>query len=140
MGFGYRASRLKGSKHKAISNINITPFVDVVLVLLIIFMVTAPMLNNGFDVNLPKVASNQVSINKKEQIIFTVDKSDKIRVGDKVLTLKEVNTYLQDYNALNTQIFIKGDKGANYGLVIELMSIINKNGFNNLSLVTEPLK
>lgn len=140
MGFGYKANQLRNNKKKLISDINITPFVDVVLVLLISFMVTAPMLSNGFNVNLPKVSSDQLTINKKEQIIFTIDNSNNIRVDNNIIQLQSLSELLKRYNPLNTQIFIKGDTSSNYGDVIKLMSLINKESFHSISLVTEPLE
>lgn len=140
MGFGYKANQLRNNKKKLISDINITPFVDVVLVLLISFMVTAPMLSNGFNVNLPKVSSDQLKINKKEQIIFTIDNSNNIRVDNNIIQLQSLSELLKRYNPLNTQIFIKGDTSSNYGDVIKLMSLINKESFHSISLVTETLE
>ncbi|MGV3279056.1 ExbD/TolR family protein [Rickettsiales bacterium LUAb2] len=122
------------------SGINITPFVDIVLVLLIIFMVTSPMLNNGYNVNLPKVVPNKININKQQQIIFTVDKLGKIRVGDNAISINNIANYLQKYDPSIAQVFIKGDTSANYGVVINLMGEVHKNGFNNISLVTDTLK
>lgn len=140
MGFGYKANQLRNNKKKLISDINITPFVDVVLVLLISFMVTAPMLSSGFNVNLPKVSSDQLAINKKEQIIFTVDNSNNIRVDNNIIQLQSLSKFLKKYDPLNTQIFIKGDTSSNYGDVIKLMSLINKESFHAISLVTEQLE
>lgn len=139
MGFGYKHKLQHQYRKAPISSINITPFVDIVLVLLIIFMVTSPMLNNGFDVNLPKVDANKISVNQNQQIIFTIDKDRNIRVGNQVLALDNIATYLSQYQPNTTQVFIKGDKSADYGAVINLMGLIHQNGFNNISLVTDTL-
>lgn len=138
MGFGYKNNQFRTNRKKLITDINITPFVDIVLVLLISFMVTAPMLSNGFNVNLPKVSSEQLTINKKEQIIITVDNSNTIRIDNTIIQINSLSKFLKKYNPLDTQVFIKGDVSSNYGDVIKLMSLINKEGFYAISLVTEP--
>lgn len=138
--FGTNRFLENSHKKKLMGEINITPFVDIMLVLLIIFMVTAPMLTNGFDVNLPKVSANRVDIKKVKQIIFVVDKNDIIRIDQKVVNIDSLNQYLTQYDPKNTQIFIKGDTDANYGKIIKLMAIINSNHFTNISLVTSDLK
>lgn len=139
MGYRKTTARSKRTKKSLISTINITPFVDIILVLLIVFMITSPMLNNGFNVNLPKVNSNQIKISQNQKIIFTIDKHRNIRVDEKVLKLSEIPSYLSSYNAIKSQIFIRGDKNTDYGAVMNLMGVLHKNGFNNISLITDTL-
>jgi len=123
---------------KAISEINVTPFVDVMLVLLIIFMVTAPLLTSGIKINLPESSSilkNEkkdpvtVSLNSKGEIFIQKKKFSREQLIIKLTLLKENNK--------NLKIYIKGDKKLNYGKVMELMNLINKSGFKKVALVTK---
>ena len=119
------------------SEINVTPFVDVMLVLLIIFMVTAPLLTSGIKINLPESSSvlkNEkkdpvtVSINSKGEIFIQKKKFSKDQLINKLSLLKKNNQ--------NLKIYIKGDKKLDYGKVMDLMNLINKSGFKKVALVT----
>ncbi len=123
---------------KSISEINVTPFVDVMLVLLIIFMVTAPLLTAGIKINLPESASilkNEkndpvtVSMNSKGEIYIQKKKISPENLIKKLTALKGQNKDLK--------IYIKGDKNLNYGKIMDLMSFINKSGFKKVALVTK---
>ena len=123
---------------KSISEINVTPFVDVMLVLLIIFMVTAPLLTAGIKINLPESASvlkNEkndpvtVSINSKGEIYIQKKKISPDDLIKRLIALKGQNKDLK--------IYIKGDKNLNYGKIMDLMSFINKSGFKKVALVTK---
>ena len=123
---------------KSISEINVTPFVDVMLVLLIIFMVTAPLLTAGIKINLPESASvlkNEkndpvtVSMNSKGEIYIQKKKISPDDLIKKLTALKGQNKDLK--------IYIKGDKNLNYGKIMDLMSFINKSGFKKVALVTK---
>ncbi len=123
---------------KSISEINVTPFVDVMLVLLIIFMVTAPLLTAGIKINLPESASvlkNEkndpvtVSMNSKGEIYIQKKKISSNDLIKKLIALKGQNKDLK--------IYIKGDKNLNYGKIMDLMSFINKSGFKKVALVTK---
>ncbi len=123
---------------KSISEINVTPFVDVMLVLLIIFMVTAPLLTAGIKINLPESASilkNEkndpvtVSMNSKGEIYIQKKKISPDNLIKKLIALKGQNKDLK--------IYIKGDKNLNYGKIMDLMSFINKSGFKKVALVTK---
>ena len=123
---------------KSISEINVTPFVDVMLVLLIIFMVTAPLLTAGIKINLPESASvlkNEkndpvtVSMNSKGEIYIQKKKISPNDLIKKLIALKGQNKDLK--------IYIKGDKDLNYGKIMDLMSFINKSGFKKVALVTK---
>ena len=122
---------------RTISEINVTPFVDVMLVLLIIFMVTAPLLSSGIKINLPESSSvlkNEkkdpvtVSINSKGEIFIQKKKFSKDQLINKLSLLKKNNQ--------NLKIYIKGDKKLDYGKVMDLMNLINKSGFKKVALVT----
>mgnify|MGYP001173406817 FL=1 len=123
---------------KSISEINVTPFVDVMLVLLIIFMVTAPLLTAGIKINLPESASvlkNEkndpvtVSMNSKGEIYIQKKKISPDDLIKRLIALKGQNKDLK--------IYIKGDKNLNYGKIMDLMSFINKSGFKKVALVTK---
>ncbi len=127
------------SKRKRLnSEINITPFVDVMLVLLVIFMVTAPMLISGIEVDLPKTQSGQISGND-EPLVVSIDKSGNFYIQENKLTHKELLLKLTAIASTNNKIriFIKGDRNINYGKIIELFSIVKEVGFTNVALVTE---
>ncbi len=123
---------------KSISEINVTPFVDVMLVLLIIFMVTAPLLTAGIKVNLPESSSilkNEkndpvtISINSKGEMFIQKKRMNRGKLIKKLTALKGQNKDLK--------IYIKGDKSLNYGKIMDLMSFINKSGFKKVALVTK---
>ena len=122
---------------RTMSEINVTPFVDVMLVLLIIFMVTAPLLTSGIKINLPESSSvlkNEkkdpvtVSINSKGEIFIQKKKFSKNQLINKLSLLKKNNQ--------NLKIYIKGDKKLDYGKVMDLMNLINQSGFKKVALVT----
>ena len=126
------------NSRKSISEINVTPFVDVMLVLLIIFMVTAPLLTAGIKINLPESASvlkNEkndpvtVSMNSKGEIYIQKKKISPDDLIKRLIALKGQNKDLK--------IYIKGDKNLNYGKIMDLMSFINKSGFKKVALVTK---
>ncbi|MFL1780731.1 protein TolR [Candidatus Hepatincolaceae symbiont of Richtersius coronifer] len=123
---------------KVISEINVTPFVDVLLVILIIFMVTAPMLNTGFDINLPKSPNALSNAEQPVKVTFSLDKKLNLYFDKEVIKFAEIKNALGTYNKENTQIFIRADKDVKYQEVINLMNVINSSGFNNISLIAEP--
>lgn len=123
-------------RNKLIAEINVTPFVDVLLVILIIFMVTAPMMNMGFDVALPKASPNLTVDLGDKKIILSVDNKNNIYIDNKKVSLKNLASSMKTYKK-EAQVFIKADKDVRYQQVISLMSNLNQNGFSNISLVTE---
>lgn len=131
-------ARTSGRKRRLSSEINITPFVDVMLVLLIIFMVTAPMLISGIEVDLPKTKSGQITGND-EPLVISVDKGGNFYVQEDFLKPNELVTKLAAVMAATPQIrvFIKGDQSINYGKVIELFALVKEVGFTNVALITE---
>ena len=125
-------------KHILMNEINVTPFVDVMLVLLIIFMVTAPLLTTGIKVNLPQSNANSIS-EKKEPVTISINSK-----GEIFLQRKKMNkeTLIKKLSLLKKQdeslkIYIRGDKTLDYGKVMALMGDINKAGFKKIALVTE---
>lgn len=128
----------KNLKRPVISEINVTPFVDVMLVLLIIFMVTAPLLTSGIKVNLPESSANALS-EKTEPVTITVNKDGKIFLQKKQLSKNQLITKLTEIkkNNQDLKIFIKGDRELNYGKIISIMGDINKAGFKKVALITK---
>ena len=121
-------------RRQALSEINVTPFVDVMLVLLIIFMVTAPLMQQGIDVDLPQAKGKELS--PTERIIITVKKSGKIYVNKSSVTLKSLKTKLS--KKTNKEVFLKADKDVPYGLVVTVMGELRSIGIEKLGMVTEP--
>ena len=122
---------------KSMSDINVTPFVDVMLVLLIIFMVTAPLLTAGIKINLPE-SSSILKNEKSKPITVSIDKNNDIYLQKKKITKNKLIIKLTELkkNNQNLKIFLKGDKSLNYGEIMNLMSLMNKSGFKKVALVT----
>tara|TARA_B100000989_G_scaffold133612_1_gene99275 strand:- start:4129 stop:4530 length:402 start_codon:yes stop_codon:yes gene_type:complete len=122
---------------KSMSDINVTPFVDVMLVLLIIFMVTAPLLTAGIKINLPE-SSSILKNEKNKPITVSIDKNNDIYLQKKKITKNQLIIKLTELkkNNQNLKIFLKGDKSLNYGEIMNLMSLMNKSGFKKVALVT----
>lgn len=119
---------------QALSEINVTPFVDVMLVLLIIFMVTAPLLQQGIDINLPKAKGKELP--GTERVIITIKKDGKIYV-DKKLT--EVNQLQSRFATMtDREVYLKADTDIPYGLVVQVMGELREIGIEKLGMVTEP--
>ncbi len=140
MGFSpnQRSFQARGGKRPPMSEINITPFVDVMLVLLIIFMVTAPLLTSGVHVDLPETSSSPIS-GQDEPISITITSAGEvflqknpIKKADLVEKLMAITKRKQD-----TRIFIRGDKKVNYGTVMEVVGIISSAGFSKVAFITE---
>jgi len=121
------------------AEINVTPLVDVMLVLLIIFMVTAPMLSMGIDVNLPRVQSKTVDV-AEEKLVLTINEAREIYLNKTLLPLGELNTKLEAIfaNRVDREIFLRADKNVPYGFVVEVMSEVRKAGVDKLGMITEP--
>lgn len=120
----------------AMSEINVTPLVDVMLVLLIIFMVTAPLLQQGIDVNLPKAKGKDMP--PEERITLIVKKDQAIYMNDNRVSLSDMRRKLEAINKLNPNVFLKADKDVPYGFVVEVMGEIKEAGIEKLGMVTEP--
>ncbi len=127
-----------GKKRGAISDINVTPLVDVMLVLLVIFMVTAPMMLNGIKLDLPKTKEvNPVNLNAT-QVILSLSKSEDYYLGkDKVLMNELIPEIQKQFKANNTDtVFLRADFGLAYGKVARLMSFLKRGGVHKIALVT----
>ncbi len=122
---------------KQFSDINITPLVDVVLVLLIIFMVTTPMLVKGIKVNLPKASSGVQNASKKD-IIISINKNGNYYIDKVLVDEKALRDFLKSHN--KRSVIIKSDKNVVYGKVIRLIDIVKTSGISRVGLATEPKK
>lgn len=129
----------RSSTRAAMSEINVTPFVDVMLVLLVIFMVTAPMMQQGLDVNLPKTASTGVSLNE-DPFVLVIDANGKIKVGKSELKQADLSQKIKAIfeTRKSKQIYIQADKKVDYGTVAYVMGEIRTAGISNISLITLP--
>ena len=137
-----RVSSLKFSRmlrrNKTISQINVTPMVDVMLVLLVIFMITAPLLKVGVPVNLPKTKAKALP-EDQTPLSITINKEEKIFVQNTEISLEKLIPKLISIskNRNDRKIFIRADKVLSYGKVVEVMAIISSAGFNKIALVTD---
>jgi biopolymer transport protein TolR len=122
-----------------VSDINVTPLVDVMLVLLIIFMVTAPMMTQGLNVDLPETTAKALR-QENEPIVVSIDKNGKISLGKTEVAQKILLQQLSAYDAekKKTPIFLQADKNVAYGIVASVMSDIKTAGFDKLGMVTQP--
>ena len=123
----------------SMSEINVVPLVDVMLVLLIIFMVTAPMLSMGIDVNLPRVKSKSIDI-AEEKLVLTISENKEIFLNKTAVALTDLKPKLTAIYAqrVDREIFLRADKNVSYGFVVEVMSEIRKAGIDKLGMITEP--
>jgi biopolymer transport protein TolR len=130
---------IESGRPRFMSEINVVPLVDVVLVLLVIFMVTAPMLYRGLDINLPQTATN--TIKPEERVVMTVERDRRIFVDKEHVPLAQLQPQLQTLRLRNpnVSIFLRADRDVPYGTVVQVMDSIKKAGIDKLGMVTEPL-
>ena len=121
------------------SEINVTPFVDVMLVLLIIFMVTAPMMIQGVNVSLPEAAAKPLP-SDEDNLLVIIDESGQLYINDVKVTVGDLRIKLQKIIAGRTdrEVYLKADKNITYGAVVKVMSEIKAAGINKLGMVTLP--
>jgi biopolymer transport protein TolR len=128
---------MKLNRHRdVLSEINVTPFVDVMLVLLVIFMVTAPLLQQGIDVNLPRAKGKDLP--PEERITLVVKRGGVIYMNDNPVSMTEMREKLEAIGKLNPNVFLKADKDVPYGFVVEVMGEIKEAGIEKLGMITEP--
>jgi biopolymer transport protein TolR len=130
--------RGRARRHSPMHEINVTPFVDVMLVLLIVFMVTAPLLTVGVPIELPESRGQQLQTNK-EPLTISVQRDGKVYIQETEVQLSDLATRLRAIakSGYEETIFVRGDKGIDYGTVMKVMSRIKAGGFTKVSLVTE---
>ncbi|MFO7568677.1 MAG: biopolymer transporter ExbD [Smithellaceae bacterium] len=121
------------------SEINVTPFVDVMLVLLVIFVITAPMLSMGIDVNLPRVKSKSMDVTE-EKLILSINENKEIYLNKTRMPLGEIQPKLIAIfaNRIDREVFLRADKNVPYGFVVEVMAEIRRAGVDKLGMITEP--
>jgi biopolymer transport protein TolR len=132
------AFKFNRSNKEPMSEINVTPFVDVMLVLLIIFMVTAPLLTVGVKVDLPKTKASQLS-QKGDPLVISVKKNGTVYIQDRKIEISKIIPQVKaiSENNKNIRIFVKGDKNANYGSVLNVLARIKSAGYSKATLVAK---
>jgi biopolymer transport protein TolR len=128
-----------GRTQSSISEINVTPLVDVVLVLLIIFMVTAPVLQSGIEVSVPKTRT--VKEITEERLVISVDKQQRVFLGNDPININEIANKLRQKirDPQHQSIFIRADENVPFGAFATVMDAVKQSGITNVSIVTQPL-
>ena len=135
------AFNLKRSEREPMSEINVTPFVDVMLVLLIIFMVTAPLLTVGVHVDLHETSADTLP-EESEPLTLTINSKGEIYIQEHQVTYQNLikKILAVSNNRTDTRIYVRGDKTINYGRVLEVMGKLSGSGFTKVALISEPYK
>ena len=128
-----------GNSQEFMSDINVTPFVDVMLVLLIIFMVTAPMMIQGLNVDLPEASAKPLD-SEKEHLIITIDKNHQVHINEYQVTVDSLSERLIKIlqSRGDREVYLKADKNIPYGIVVQVMAEIKGAGVEQLGMITEP--
>ncbi len=139
-GAGRSNGRASG-RYRPMSEINVTPLVDVMLVLLVVFMVTAPLLTVGVPVELPQTQAPPIN-EPKEPLVITVNRDGAIFIQETTVPVESLIVRLQSITGSNPDavLYVRGDKEINYGRVLEVMSLVSAAGFRKVSLVAEAPK
>ncbi len=127
------------NKHRPMAEINVTPFVDVMLVLLIVFMATAPLLTSGVSVDLPKSEAGAINDKDDKPLELSVKINGEIYIGETLVSREKLIPLLNAMTDSNSErrIYIRGDKGLSYGKVMDIIGAINKAGFKKVALLSE---
>ncbi len=139
MGFSFNTNNNRSNrKMSLVSEINVTPLVDVMLVLLIVFMITSPLLIAGIDVDLPESAAAPIA-GTDEPLTVTITDENRVFIHNSPVNISELTTKLLAITKENTKtrIFVRGDKNVDYGSVMRVVGLINQAGFTKVSLITE---
>ena len=134
----YNLIKQKHKKNKMVSQINVTPFVDVMLVLLIVFMITAPLLTVGVSVDLPKTRASQLN-SKGDPIIVSIKKNGELFIQEREIDSAKLLPRLRAISSgnKNLRIFVRGDKNVPYGVVLDTIAKIKSSGFKKVALVAK---
>jgi biopolymer transport protein ExbD/biopolymer transport protein TolR len=129
----------KGRTQSSLSEINITPFVDVVLVLLVMFMVTAPILQSGIEVDVPKTKT--VKEINEERLVITIDKDQRVYLGNDPININDISGRLHEKirDPQGQSVFIRSDENVPFGAFATVMDAVKQTGITNVSIVTQPL-
>src|SRR5574341_652678 len=137
----FKSAELEGPPRlgPALAEINVTPFVDVVLVLLVIFLITAPMMLRGIDVKVPKTETKNVG--PEERLMLTVTREKAVYLDGQPITLARLERALVGLRQRNSKaaVFLRADEGVSYGVVVKVMDAVKKAGIERLGMVTEPI-
>ena len=132
-------------KRKPMAEINVVPYIDVMLVLMVVFMITAPLLTEGINIELPKLTAKPVKVDEQQALVVSIkaDGSYYLNLGektDKQVSLKNVGIQVGKIVLAKpaVQVLVRGDKSVAYGRVVELMAVLQKSGVPNVGLITEP--
>ncbi len=131
----------RAGDRRVMSEINVTPLVDVMLVLLIIFMVTAPMLTQGVDVNLPKAAAKAMR-SDEDRLVITVDANSRIFIGKVPVEFNRLGGALRQIVSKRPDrlVYFRADRSVPYGFVVKVIAEVRNSGIEKLGMVTEPLE
>ena len=136
----YNNFALRGSRKqkKSMSQINVTPFVDVMLVLLIVFMITAPLLTVGVSVDLPKTKASQLN-SKGDPIVISIKQNGDLYIQERIIDSLQLLPRLQAISSgnKNLRVYVRGDKDVPYGIVLDTIAKIKKSGFKKVALVAK---
>jgi biopolymer transport protein TolR len=129
-----------GHGRSTLSEINVTPMVDVMLVLLIIFMVTAPLIQQGVKVNLPETKAAPVEANEKK-LVVSIDAKKRVYIGEAEVKLEELEEKLKANAKAQTdkELYLHADRELPYGIVVEVMAAAQRAGVNNVGMITDPV-
>jgi biopolymer transport protein TolR len=136
-----RSNGRAAGRYRPMSEINVTPLVDVMLVLLVVFMVTAPLLTVGVPVELPQTQAPPIN-EPKEPLVITVNRDGVIFIQESTVPIESLVERLQSITGSNPDavLYVRGDKDINYGRILEVMSLVSSAGFRKVSLVAEAPK
>jgi biopolymer transport protein TolR len=130
------------SRRRPMADINVTPMVDVMLVLLVVFMITAPMLATGVAVNLPKTRAEQMPTEKDRPLVVTVDKEGQIYVGmqDEPVEIEQLGATLKAIaeEKLDKRVYVRADEAVLYGKVMDVLATLQESGFTSAGLPVDP--
>jgi biopolymer transport protein TolR len=128
-----------GRTQSSLADINITPLVDVVLVLLVIFMITAPVLQSGIEVNIPKTRT--VKEITEQRLVVTIDRDQQVFLGDKAVNVHDLGQRLRDASGTATKqvIYLRADERVPFGAFASVMDAVKQAGITNISIVTRPV-
>ncbi len=135
---GYRNGSGRG--YRPMAEINVTPFIDVMLVLLIVFMITAPLLNAGVQVDLLKTEASAITDKDDKPLEVSIKKNGDIFIGESKVTSEELAVKLSAITGddMERRIFIRADQGLSYGRVMEVLGAVNHGGYRKVALISEP--
>jgi biopolymer transport protein ExbD/biopolymer transport protein TolR len=130
----------QGRTQTSLADINVTPFVDVVLVLLIIFMLTAPILQSGIEVNVPKTRT--VKEITEERLVITIDRSQRVYLGNDPININQIGARLRAKmrDPGRQSVFLRADQNVPFGAFATVMDAVKQSGISNVSIVTEPIQ